>query len=375
GIKDLDSLVAPQAVDCLIVTAIDKKGIIPAFTPKRPSETFPRRGREYIFAFNLKPKPQFELSSYDPVELVLQKYEIPQEALDRRMEEVAIQYAKYEEDAPHTVHAGDYVEIAIVAKLDGVVQDGLSTEGRTYLVGSKALPEAIDDALQGMNPGDTRDLPVEVGDYDKEGNDITVTYDVTLTVKCIQRQIIPAINEAFIKENLPALTGGMAEFEGMVRQTLQGEVRKEYDAYALQEAATAIGARFEGVIPDDLYESMRDNVLTTLKNTLANNNVKFEDFVNQNGGEQQFNMFLMVQARQMLVEGFALDAVYRHEKLTIDEDDINEACLQLAPNVDPKETRQIMESSGEGFILRETAERLKANKYVLQTAKKTFEKK
>lgn len=95
--------------------------------------------------------------------------------------------------------------------------------------------------------------------------------------------------------------------------------------------------------------------------------------MSQNGGEQQINMMLMLQTREMVVQGYALDAVFRHENLGLSEDDIDEACHMMAPNANPKQVRQQIESEGKNFVLRESAERLKANKWVADHAKVTVQ--
>ena len=86
------------------------------------------------------------------------------------------------------------------------------------------------------------------------------------------------------------------------------------------------------------------------------------------GGEQQLGMMLMLQTREMLVQGFALDAVFRHEHLTLNDHDIEAACRSMNPQANPKQTRQQFEQSGRGFALRESAERLKANQWALEHA-------
>lgn len=91
----------------------------------------------------------------------------------------------------------------------------------------------------------------------------------------------------------------------------------------------------------------------------------------QNGGEQQFGMMLMMQTREVLVQGFCLDAVYRHEHMTLTDKDLEDACLGMNPQGNPKMMRQQLEDSGRGFALRETAERLKAARFVASQAKIT----
>ena len=87
----------------------------------------------------------------------------------------------------------------------------------------------------------------------------------------------------------------------------------------------------------------------------------------QQGGEQQFNMMMMMQTRQMLVQGYALDALFRHEGLVVSDEDVQEACAAMNPQ-NPQGVRRQMEESGRGFALREAAERIKANKWLLEHA-------
>ena len=94
----------------------------------------------------------------------------------------------------------------------------------------------------------------------------------------------------------------------------------------------------------------------------------YEQFIEQQGGEQQFNMMMMMQTREMLVQGYALDALFRHEKLVLTDEDIEAACRAMNPQQNPKQVRNQMEQSGRGFALREAAERLKANQWLVDHA-------
>ena len=78
-------------------------------------------------------------------------------------------------------------------------------------------------------------------------------------------------------------------------------------------------------------------------------------------------MMLMVQARQMLVQGYSLDALFRHENMDLTDEDILAACRAMNP-ADPTTVRRQMEGNGQGFVLRETAGRLKANRWLLEHA-------
>ena len=71
------------------------------------------------------------------------------------------------------------------------------------------------------------------------------------------------------------------------------------------------------------------------------------------------------------MQGYALDALFSHEGLVVGEEDILEACTSMNPQ-NPKGVRRQMEESGRGFALREAAERIRANKWLLEHAKVTI---
>lgn len=105
--------------------------------------------------------------------------------------------------------------------------------------------------------------------------------------------------------------------------------------------------------------------------TVKAQGMSFEDFVQQQGGEQQFSMMVMMQVREMLVEGYVLDALFVHEGLKVEESDFDEAARQINFKADPAQTRKLLEETGRKFILRETAERHVASEYLLNHAKIT----
>ena len=69
-------------------------------------------------------------------------------------------------------------------------------------------------------------------------------------------------------------------------------------------------------------------------------------------------MMMMLQVREMVVQGYALDAIFRHENMSLTDEDINETCRMMAPNANPAQVREQIVNEGKEFVLRESAERL-----------------
>ena len=190
--------------------------------------------------------------------------------------------------------------------------------------------------------------------------------DCKVTVLECQEKHVPEVDQAFIEKNMP-MARDVESLRQVVSERLQAEQRAQYQEMQLTMVADELSRRFQGTISDEVYESMRDTLMQNVRGSLAQQGIPFEQFVEAQGGDQQFGMMLMIQARQMLVQGYALDAVFRHEKMTLDDEDIMAACRAMNP-ADPTTARRQMEGNGQAFVLRETAGRLKANRWLLEHA-------
>ena len=373
GIKDLDAQVRNSALEALIPYAIDKSGLLPAYPPAVTECSALRRGQEATFTLEVLPKIRYELTSYDPIEVTVPKFEMDTTLIDRQIEQIASRNVEYVRaaDQNRVVEAGDAVLLEMESYENGKRNTGLSTAARTYVCGKGFMPAGFDEQIIGMKPGETKTFTFEGPDVDIQGNETTTTVETTATVIELQQECTPAITDAWLARNMPVFKT-VDELREDIGKSLEAQSRKNYDAQCRQLAVFQLVDRFEGKIPDEAYEAMRDNLLTEMRAQAKAQNMEFKDFVEQQGGEQQFSMMVMMQVREMLVEGYVLDALFVHEGLKVTEEDLDEAALQINPKAQPAETRKMLESTGRRFILRETAERYAASKYLMDHAKVTI---
>lgn len=370
GIKDLASIVEPQTTEMLVPFAIDKKNIIPSYPPKATAKSPLKRGQSFTFSLTVSPRPDYELSSYDPVSITVAPFEIDPAEVENEIARMADQFAEFVTDDPHPVQSGDHCMLAIEATKDGEPMQGLTIDGRTYTAGAGLMPDGFDENVIGMDVGETKSFTFTGPGLDDKGNQIDETIECTVTVKEIQKRVIPAITDEWVKKNMPLYRDADA-LRGSIKDRIEKGRMNEYENYKRQVAASELAKRFSGRIADEVYEAMQQTMLMNMRSELQQQGMTFEQFVEQNGGEQQFNMMLMMQIRETLVQGYALDALFRHEGLVVTDEDLEDACRLMNPQ-NPQMARQQMESSGRGFALREIAERMKANKWLLDHAEVTI---
>ena len=371
GIKNLDSIVAGDAIKALAPFALDKKNIMPLFPPvPQPTSPF-ERGRQFSFTLEVTQKPRYELTSYEPVAFSARKFQPNEDLVNDQIKQLTQTYVSYEAADAKPLEAGDSCLIAMEC-FDGDKRiDNLCTDGRTYVAGEGYMPEGFEQNVLGMVPGETKTFTFEGPDYDDDFNLITQTVTATVTIKEIQKAVAPELTDEWVQKNMPWYKS-FADLKADIAGTLERQEREQYDNYLRQLAANEVSKRFQGSIADEVYEAMRDNLVGNIRGSLKQQGKTWDEFVQENGGEQQLGMMLMMQTRELLVQGFALDAVYRHAKLSLNDADLDAAADSINPQAGAKQIRSQFEQSGQMFALREAAERLKANQWLVDNADITY---
>lgn len=366
GIKNLDEAVTTQTVELIVPQAINKSGIIPAYLPPAEPKTRLARGHAFQFEIKVMPKPTYELESYDPVKITIEPFQADESAIDERISEMARTYTTFVAADPKPLERGDSCLLKMSTTKDGETVAGLTTESRSYTLGQDLMPVGFDEHLEGMEVGETRTFQFEGPGLDSDMNEVMEGYETTITLLELQKEVVPVVNDEWVRKNLPMYTD-LADLRAKLGEETNVERKKYYEDYKRNMAASELSKRFTGSIPDEVYEGSIRETRDNMRQQVARQGMKWEDFVEQNGGEQQVNMMMMVETRQQLVIGYSLDAYYRHEGLMYTEDDLDEVCFQMSPR-NPKQARQGMERNGFGYALRESAERLRACKHLVEHA-------
>lgn len=370
GIRNLDEAVASQAVELLVPAAINKSGIIPAYQPQAEPKTSLSRGHAFSFEVKVLPKPSFALENYDPVSITIEPFKSDEKAVDEQIASMARAYMTFETVDPKPLEIGDSCLVKMETTKGGEVVSGLTMESRSYTLGADLMPPGFDEAIAGMEVGDTRTFTFEGPGVDEEMNEIQETYETTFTLLEIQKEVVPVIDDAWVAQNLP-MHNDLASLRAMMAAQVDDERKRNYEDYKRNTAAGELSKRFIGPIPDEVYEGSIRETMERIRQQAAQQGIGWEEFLEQNGGQQQVNMMLMVETRQQLIMGFSLDAYYKEKKLSYTEEDLDEVCFQMNPR-NPKMARETMERNGFGYALRESAERLRACKDLVEHAEITY---
>ncbi|MDR3136088.1 MAG: hypothetical protein LBU07_01445 [Coriobacteriales bacterium] len=364
------------AMSAMTPYAITEKNIEPIMEPELNSSSEIEPNQDFTYVAVVTRKPHYELKSYDPVTVKIPKVQVSEEEIDQQLYGLAERSAKSEADKDAIVWEDSEVVFAIKTsyKKNGTAIDRLTADRRVYTLGEGFLPEEFDKNLLGLKAGETKTFDFELPGAEGPDGQPLPPKTVTTTVTLIQvnKRVIPAITDTWVQANVPDVKDVQHLRERLRKEGLEFKSKQTEDSKFFA-VASALAERFIGFIPDEIYEFTRAEMLANLQTTLKQQNMTLEQYAQSLGmQQQQFSMNLMMSVRETLRQGFALDALARHLKLTLTEDDIQDTLKRMAPGNEEK-ARADIEGSGRTYLLTEAALRTKANKWLLDTATFTYE--
>ncbi len=256
----LDKIIEPNAIEVLVPRALDRRNLVPAFPPKAtPSVKF-ERGKKFTFTLNVTVKPTYQLTTYEPVEITVAPFIFDETPINQQLEEIAKNSVTYVAADAKPLTAGDACSIAMKCFDDGEEIKALTCEDRTYLMGRGYMPEGFDEALIGMEPGQTKEFTFEAPLGTENGEVVNKPISCTVTVKEIQKEVVPIIDDAWVKANMPMFASKEALVADM-RRVFEAQQRETYEGYVHRWPWAPLTRRFEGRIADEIYEATRDHLM------------------------------------------------------------------------------------------------------------------
>ena len=171
---------------------------------------------------------------------------------------------------------GDRVTIDFEGKIDGVPFDGGKAEAFQFLIGEGQMLEAFDQAVRGMKTGESKTFPLQFpSDY--QGKDVAgKEADFMVTVKKIEMQNLPEVDEAFAK-SLGIQEGTVEGLRVDVKRNLEREVKFRVLARNKASVMEALVAAAELDVPKALVNNEIERMTDAARADLKKRGVKDAD--------------------------------------------------------------------------------------------------
>ena len=199
------------------------------------------------------------------------------EAIDKTVEILRKQRRSFAQRGAADVAAdGDRVTIDFEGKIDGEPFAGGKADGFQFLLGEGQMLEAFEKAVRGMKAGESKTFPLAFpADY--HGKDVAgKEADFLVTVKKIEAQHLPEVNEAFAKA-LGIKEGTVEALRADIKKNLEREVKFRVLAKNKGAAMDALVGKAELDVPKALVAGEAERMVANAREDLKKRGIKDAD--------------------------------------------------------------------------------------------------
>ncbi|MFO7913504.1 MAG: trigger factor [Desulfotignum sp.] len=324
--KDVHADVAPRLIQGSFIEAIQEHDLNIVGGPQMdPPDLVP--DASYVFDITVEVKPELEDIDFKGIALEKNLYAVSDAEIDGQIKMIQRTMAKkHTVEEKRAVKENDFVLIDYQGFLNNEpFEHTPAIENFLYGIGKDTLPEAFSEKLIGSVP--VQDLEVEVvypedhPDENLKGK--TILYKVTL--KEIQEEILPEINDDLVKD--------LGKFESLqeVRDSIRENLDKGYQQRIKHELSEQIFQhlleKYIFEVPEAMIEGELNGIVSEAEQAYAANNTSLE----QEGLSRDilFSRYRDVaekQARRHLI----LDKIITQEKLDLTDEELDASLEEMA---------------------------------------------
>ena len=247
-----------------------------AGTPRiTPKEGAPEGTMAFDATFEVY--PEVKLGDLSAMEIERASCEVSEAAIDRTIDILRKQRRSFaQRPAVEGAEATDRVTIDFDGTIDGEPFAGGKAEGFAFVIGEGQMLEQFDKAVRGMKVGESKTFPLQFpADY--HGKDVAgKEADFLVTMKKIEAQHLPAVDEGFIK-SLGIKDGTVEALRADVKKNLEREVKFRVLSRNKAAVMDALVKVAELDVPKALVESEVQRMTEGAREDLKKRGVKDAD--------------------------------------------------------------------------------------------------
>lgn len=219
--------------------------------------------------------PEIKFADLAAVDVDNVRAEVGDAEIDKTVDILRKQRARYEEAAGRAAQAGDRATIDFIGRLDGTPFEGGTAEGFAFVLGEKRMLPEFEAAVMGMKAGETKTFPLTFPE-DYHGKDVAgKTAEFEVTVKKIEQAVLPPVDAEFAK-TLGIGDGDIAKMRADIKANLEREVASRARAKTKDNVMNALLKVAEFDVPKALIEQEVQRLMESAREDLKSRGMKVE---------------------------------------------------------------------------------------------------
>jgi trigger factor len=326
--KDVLADVSSRLIQSSFIDAIKEKDLRVVGQPKlEPPEL--DGPKDYAYAATVEVAPRIADFDFKGLTLKRSSYAVSEREVDVQLKQLQKNLARMQKIAEtRPVSDGDHVLIDFEGFRNGKpFAETARTENFTLKVGSGSALGEFDQALVGMNPGDSKQFPVTFpADYANKalaGQPV----DFKVSLREIREEILPDIDDELAKH-----TGRFKTLEDLkreIRANLAQGYEKRVEQELNEQVFTGLLSRTEFEVPEVMVTMELESIIEEAERSFSYRNSSLEDAgLSREIIAEKYRDTALKQVKRHLILGHLIG----QEKLSIGDEELEAAFKSMADN-------------------------------------------
>lgn len=373
GAEAVPATVTDALVNETYPLAIDENNLYPVSKPVFDEDMgLVAAGKPFEYFFEVDLKPEFELSSYDPVEIEMPSEDATDAEVETQIDQIREYYMEYE-DAPAAtkVKEDSFLDVSMKATDDaGEEIAALTTESRLYGLGTGLFPASFDAELVGMKKGQKKefsiDVPAEPTVLTQPLMGKTSKINFEVEVQVVKNKVLPEVTDEWAKEALGFEDA--ADLRTRVAESILEQKKSVLLRVKENQCLSKLAERLQGEAPEAMCEEAEASLLQDFFQQLQRQGVSFDAYLKQQElTPESFKEDVKAQAADMTNQDLALDAWAHHYNMEVTEDDVAAEFVKSGVE-DPKKLHEEWRKNGQIHMVKNGIARTRAAEDVMEKA-------
>ncbi|CAN2241850.1 trigger factor [Candidatus Planktophila dulcis] len=277
------------------------------------------------FSIEVNVRPDVTLPDFSKIEISVDNVEVSDKDIDEQIDELRARFGTLN-TVERAAANGDFVTIDLTARIDGAEVDGGKANEISYEVGSNKMIDNLDEALVGMNAGDTKTFTSQlVGQKDGESGEIDIV------LKAVKERELPTLDDSFAK--LASEFDTVAELRADFTERLSRVKKMEQGAQARDLLVEKLLADLDIPVPDDIVlEEVNDHLEGEGRMEDAEHRAEVDG-----------------QVRASIKSDFLFDSIVKAEEVQVNEIELTEYLIRMSQRygMGPEQFAQELQKAGQ----------------------------
>ncbi|MBI2251310.1 MAG: trigger factor [Armatimonadetes bacterium] len=352
--------------------AIYENELTPIGFPNFPEIGEIEKEKPLIFKATFEVKPQIEIKEYKNFEFEQEKREITDKDVEQtliNLQKRAAKLVNVEEE--RGIQEGDYAIIDFESYFEGEKQPLKTLRGSLIQVKREEKIEQsvkLMESLLGLKKGEIREIEEEIPQQNKK-----IKFKVTLYE--IKKEILPDLDDAFVKEISQNRFQTMEELKGEIRKDLEEIESETRKAQIENKIFERIFASLEYSPSQSMVDYETNYIISDLEKQLHERGLSMENYLKHRKiDEAALKNEYKERAEKLAKIELVIDAVARQENLNITPQEVDDKIAEFAQktNQDKEKIKSNMDKEKSLLHYKYNLLKQKAMDFLIENSKITY---